>query len=141
MIIHPHHSPSKLEGVAVRPGACVWPKAILNPATIYRQSREFFVSIRTMFRGSVARYCEKVLYICSVEGFVPSADIFTKVFFAFVRDKKSGKFHEVRTTNSTHFLCSCVATHALCISAPYYSSVGHYIVCLLRAFQSLLSDK
>ncbi len=53
-------------------------------------------------------------------------DIFESVFA--VQNRKSDNFQCDRTTNSTHFLCSYVAVHTLCIPAPYYSSVGHCIV-------------
>ena len=65
-------------------------------------------------------------------GSAPDDDIFYESVFA-VLNRKCGSFHKRGRTNSTHFLCSYVAMHNLCIY-PYYPSVGHCSVCFGQVF-------
>ena len=81
-------------------------------------------------------YCRNCGYKCRF-----SADIFTKVFFA-VLCRKSDSFTKAKGyTNSTHFLCSYVATHSLCVY-PILSKCGAlYRLFLLGFCQNLLHSK
>ena len=68
-----------------------------------------------------------------------SADIFYESVFA-VLNRKSDSFQCDGITNSTHFLYSYAAMHALCIY-PYYPSVGHCIVYYRKVLSEPLFNK
>ena len=68
-------------------------------------------------------------YLCGVKADSLGRHIFTKVFFAFVQNRKCGSFQlQVDGTDFTHLLYSYRAMHTSCASIPYYPSVGYCIV-------------
>ena len=68
-------------------------------------------------------------YLCGVKADSLGRHIFTKVFFAFVQNRKCGSFQlQVDGTDFTHLLYSYRAMHNSCASIPYYPGVGYCIV-------------